>query len=115
MYRQAGSCAKAKAGCGTARAFHGVAMTVKANLSFTEWIAAVRADLRAAGFRVDDHLGYPFVPALEKFIAEVEAAKVRISVPVTIKLYQEGALFLPAGGDRWLDELEEDHARPSVG
>lgn len=79
-------------------------------LSFTNWIATVKADLIASGLEVADHAGYPFVPALDDFVVKVKASKVRISVPVSIKLFQDGAMFVPAGSERVFEEVMEAKA-----
>lgn len=86
-------------------------MRTEPELSFINWTATVKADLQDAGFEVSEYASFPFIATPNTFIEKVKMLKVRISVPVSIRLYKEGALFVPAGSDRVFDELQE--ARPA--
>jgi hypothetical protein len=73
-------------------------------MTLPEWTAAITAELRTAGFTVEEYQGFPLakVPlnkGINGHLERVRFLKFHTTLPAQRRIYQEGCLFLPACGD----------------
>jgi len=79
-------------------------------MTFEEWSAAISAELKAAGFPVDNFHGFPLVPMPATQPEIVRLLKFRTKQPVNREIYAEGMIFLPATQSTLRDAAEPGKA-----
>lgn len=66
-------------------------------MTLQEWTAQVVADLREAGFHVEEYEGFPLAPMPGSVDETVRLLKFTTSLATDRFIYKEGMLFVPGG------------------
>jgi len=76
-------------------------------MNIEEWSNDVMTELRAAGFEVTLHHGFPLVTPPPFLDGKVKLLKFKASRPADRSIYAEGVLFYPAGTERLMRAVKE--------